>query len=152
MWSLYGDQSKGVAIQTTIDQLIQGIKPFRLKSNYQYENQYYGEIKYINLKNSRLPLLGQGGDIKRFFHKHKVFEFEKEFRILISLITASEYGAYQSEKGIFVDFEPTILVDTIYFGPNCNPEDITLIRQVCDEVSIAPKFKNSSLLGTPMYI
>jgi hypothetical protein len=88
MWKLYASERKGVAIRTTAERLRTGLLPFRLQPQYGEEEPYWGNVRYVDLFETRLRTSME----KRFFDKHRAFEWEREFRIAISLRMAEECG------------------------------------------------------------
>lgn len=64
-----------------------------------------------------LPLLRlRTSMLERFYHKHMAFEWEKEFRLTISLRMAEEYGVNIPEKGIEVQANLPELISSIILG------------------------------------
>ncbi len=87
MWKLYAGEHKGIAICTTPDRMRAAFKPFRLKPEYGVEDLWAGPVDYVDLTQVRMTGVGMLG---RFFFKHQAFEWEREFRLAISLRTAEE--------------------------------------------------------------
>src|SRR5262249_16321586 len=87
MWHLYAGASKGVAICSTPHRMLRAFKPFRLKPEYTEEQLFCGNVKYVDLLKVRI----KHTRLQRFFHKHRAFESEKEFRLAIDLNTADEF-------------------------------------------------------------
>ena len=97
MWKLYAAENKGIAICTTPERMRAAFKPFRLKPDYGVENMWAAPVTYVDLTQVRMKHTGMLG---RFFHKHRAFELEREFRLAISLRGAEEYGVQVPEDGI----------------------------------------------------
>lgn len=89
--------------------------------------------------------------IERFWHKHTAFDWEKEFRIGISLRLAEEFGVNIPEHGIKVKFEITDLIERIHLGPFLSNADIEKVRKIAIEKGIGDRVDISSLKGTPRY-
>ena len=102
MWKLYGAQNKGVAICTTPERMRGAFKPFRLRPDYGLEEMWAGPVTYVDLTQVRMRNVGMLG---RFFHKHRAFESEREFRLAISLRMAEEFAVRVPEGGISVDVD-----------------------------------------------
>lgn len=147
MWQLYADEWKGIAIQTNLDKIKKSIKPFRLNPKYAEENICVGNVKYIDLTKEKLKV----SMIERFWHKHTAFDWEKEFRIGISLRLAEEFGVDIPEYGIKIKFEITDLVERIHLGPFLSDADIERVRKIAIEKGIGDRIDISSLKGTPRY-
>jgi DUF2971 family protein len=148
MWKLYAGKRKGVAIRTTVGRLSAGLKPFRLKPEYAEEEPYAGNIRYVDLFELRLQVSMD----KRFFYKHRAFEWEREFRVAISVRGAEEYGVQVPEFGINVPFDPQVLIESIYVGPSLQANERTELERACEGAELRPQFKTSTLLGRPRYI
>lgn len=108
MWRLYAEESKGVAVCSTPERLREAIQPFRLRPTYGTEDVWCGPVRYFDLMKVRLK---QGKEL--FFCKHQAFAWEREFRLLISLMQASEFGVDTPDDGVEVevnlvalDYEP----------------------------------------------
>ena len=116
MWHLYGEQAKGVAICSTPDRLRAAIKPFRLQPAFETEDLWGGPVKYVDFLKVRLKPLGK----ERYSYKHRAFEWEREFRLLISLMQADEftYGVVP-DCGIEVEVDLDALAGV---RPNCHRE------------------------------
>ncbi|TIH12745.1 DUF2971 domain-containing protein [Marinifilum sp. JC120] len=148
MWKLYAGQRKGIAITTTPKKLKNGLKPYQIKPTYGEEKVHCGPIEYIDLsKKSLKPSL-----LNTFYKKHMAFEWEKEFRLAISLRLADEYGVDIPDEGISVDVNLEKLIDRIVLGPNLEKDTIEQIYKVANSVNLADKIEMSTLTYTPMYV
>lgn len=147
MWKLYAAGRKGVAIRTTAGCLDAGLHPFRLTPDTEEEEPYWGSVRYVDLSAERLRVNLE----ERFFYKHRAFEWEREFRIAISLRKAEERGTKVPDLGIRVPCDPCTLIETIYVGPSLAPEDRAALRQACEAADMAGHCRNSTLLGRPRY-
>jgi hypothetical protein len=148
MWKLYADESKGVAIRTTVERLGASLKPFRLKPEYGEEVPYWGNVRYEDLFTKRLRASME----ERFFYKHRAFEWEREFRVAISLRMAEEFAVVVPEQGIDVPFVPATLIESIHVGPFMEPAHRDELLQMCQAAGITIKPTVSTLLGKPRYM
>lgn len=148
MWHTYAAAGKGVAVRTTPQRLQSSLRPFRLKPKYAEEVPYYGNVRYVDLHAVRL----RASMDERFFYKHRAFESEREFRVAIFLRHADFYGVEVPEQGIDVEFDPAVLIESIYFGPFLSEADRLLIGQACQSVGVTVQPVFSSLLGQPRYV
>lgn len=147
MWKIYADLGKGIAISTTIEKILSSMKPFTLPKALAPENLIFGKISYVNLVGNKLNV-----DLKkRFFYKHIIFNWEKEFRLAISLQMAEEFGMSIPEKGIYVEIDLHKLIDEIYIGPTLGENDLKYCINICKELGFEEKIKISDLLGKPVY-
>jgi hypothetical protein len=147
MWKLYAESRKGVALTTTYDRLRAALKPFRLQPTYEPEDAHGGCVRYVNLLEERLNV----GMLERFFYKHRVFEWEREFRVAISVRFAEEFGVSVPEKGIEVEVDLDALVEAVYIGPSLTAEERQTAREGCARVGLASRVITSSLLSRPRY-
>jgi hypothetical protein len=113
MWQLYAAQRKGVAVVTSAARLRDALQPFRLSPQYGEEEPWWGSIKYVDLSVGSL----RSNMLERFFYKHRAFETEREFRVVISLRLAEEFGVQVPEFGIDVPVNVGALVERIVLGP-----------------------------------
>lgn len=148
MWKLYAMKHKGVAITTTPEKISKAFTPYRIKPDYGEEQLYGGTIKYTDLSSVRLKT----SMLETFYHKHMAFEWEKEFRLAISLRIAEEFGVNVPEKGIQVHINLQELIDRIILGPKLTEEEINKITTKAKEVGVSDKVEISTLLYTPKYI
>ena len=149
MWKLYALKRKGVAICTTPENISKSITPYRTKPEHGEEQLYGGAIKYIDLSSVRLKT----STIERFYHKHIVFKWEREFRLVISLRMAEELGGVNvTEKGIEVKTDLDRLISRIVLGPDLSEVDKEKIIEATQQIGISDKVEISTLLYTPKYI
>jgi hypothetical protein len=148
MWRLYAAESKGIAVYTTADRMRASIKPFRLKPEYGIEDLWAGPVSYQDLMTTRLKLHGN----ERYFSKHAAFSWEREFRLLISLVNAHENGVDAPVSGIEVDVDLGALIERIVLGPKLAPQERDLIIEASKRSGLGDRLCKSSLLGQPRFI
>lgn len=149
MWKLYAGVHKGVAICTTPDRMRKAFKPFRLKPKYGVEDLWAGPVDYVDLTKVRLKGASMLG---RFFFKHRAFEWEREFRLAISLRTAEEFGVSVPTDGISVQVDLNMLIDRIVLGSTITDEEREGISEHVAQAGLEDRLELSSLLGLPRYI
>lgn len=147
MWKLYAAGGKGVAVLTTPGRLQGALRPFRLAPEYGKEEPYWGMVRYRDLHTERLRASME----QRFFYKHRAFESEREFRVIISVRMAEEFAVRLPEEGINVLFVPDELIETVYLGPGLSVEDREAVVGACATAGIHARFLTSTLLGRPSY-
>lgn len=147
MWQLYSDKWRGVAIQTNLEKIKASVHPFRLEPEYGVEEIWMGNVTYVDLTKEKI----QVSMMERFWYKHLAFEWEKEFRLAISLRMAEEFGVVVPEDGIKVRFEILDLIECIHLGPSLSDEEINTLREVAFEYGLGDRIKISSLRGVPRY-
>ena len=149
MWKLYAEQNKGIAVSTTPERMRSAFKPFRLRPEYGVEDLWAGPVNYIDLTQVRMRGVGM---LKRFFYKHRAFEWEQEFRLAISVRCAEEFGVQVPEKGIFVEVDFDVLVDRIILGSTISSDESNLVAKALESLGLGDRLQISTLLGRPRYI
>lgn len=149
MWRLYANDSKGIAICTTADRMRVALKPFRIKPEYGIEDLWGGPIQYVDLTKVRMK---EAGMLGRFFYKHRAFEWEREFRLAISLRTAEEFGVSVPPDGIFVEVDPQTLIDRIVIGSLTTEQERSFIAEHVARAGLGDRLELSTLLGVPRYV
>lgn len=148
MWKLYAAGRKGIAVRTTTMRLKAALQPFRLAPKYGEEEPFWGNVRYVDLHAVRLRVNME----QRLFYKHRAFEWEREFRVAISVRGAEEYGVSVPEFGINVAVAPAILIESIHLGPELLPSDAIAIQDACAAIAFPAKPVVSTLLGKPRYV
>jgi hypothetical protein len=147
MWKLYAEQSKGVALCSTPERIRAAITPFRLDPKYKPETIWFGAVDYYDLMKVRLKFLG----MKAYFCKHQAFSWEREFRLLISLEMASEFGVNTPDLGVDVEINLDTLVERIMLGPELSDDERKTIIAHSQKVGLGDRVCKSSLLGQPRF-
>jgi hypothetical protein len=119
MWSLYVRDKRGIALRTTVDRLTSAIQPYRIQPHYAEERIWMGPVRYIDYRTEHM--LGSLG-LGRFFHKRRSFAHEQEFRVVVQLTLAEEFGVRVPEKGIFVPVDMSCLCEAIHLAPETDEE------------------------------
>lgn len=149
MWKLYAGEHKGIAICTTPDRIRAAFKPYRIKSEYEPETLHAGPVTYVDLTQIRMKGLSMLG---RFFVKHRAFEWEREYRLAISLRTAEEYGVAVPEHGIEVEVDTSQLIEHVVLGSTITAEERNTLARTIEAAGLRDRVELSSLLGIPRYI
>jgi len=92
------------------------------------------------------------GMLERFFFKHRAFEWEREFRLAISMRMGEEFGVPVPEQGIEVAVDLDILIDQIVVGPEIPAEHRDRVAALATREGFERRLRFSSLLGRPRYI
>jgi hypothetical protein len=148
MWKLYAASRKGVAVRTTAARLEAALQPFRLAPNYGEEVPFWGAVRYVDLHAVRL----RAGMEQRFLFKHRAFEWEREFRVGISVRTAEEFGVQVPSDGIGIDFDLATLIESVFLGPALSGQELVVITDACAIAGISNRLVTSTLLGRPRYV
>ncbi len=149
MWKLYAGQSKGIAVCSTPDRMRRSFQPFRLRPDYGVEELWGSPVRYVDLTQIRMRDVGM---LERFFFKHRAFEWEREFRLAISVRSAEEFGVPVPELGIEVAVDLDILIDQIVVGPGIPAEHRDRVAALAAREGFETRLRFSSLLGRPRYI
>lgn len=147
MWKLYAATGKGVAVLTTVGRLEESLQPFRLAPGYGEEEPWWGQVRYVDLRTERLRASME----QRFFYKHRAFEWEREFRVAISVRMAEEFGVAVPELGIEVGFDPANLIEHVYLGPTLLGSEREVVLETCASAGLLDRVRTSTLLGKPRY-
>ena len=124
-----------------------GPPPFRLAPDYGEEEPFWGKIRYRDLHAERLRV----GMEERFFIKHRAFEWEQEFRVVISVRMAEEFSVPVPAGGIDVSFDPAVLVESAHLGPALSDSERAAIGDACAAAGLGARLFTSTLLGRPRY-
>jgi hypothetical protein len=150
MWKLYADESKGAAICSTPERMRAAIKPYRVAETPAHEVPWAGNVRYQDfLKSPRLQL----DLLTRFFFKHQAFAWEQEFRLVVSLHEASDFGVPGLPRdGIEVEVDLDALIERIVLGPSLTEEERESIKDHASRVGLGRRITQSSLCGRPRFI
>jgi hypothetical protein len=118
-----------------------------LAPGFAEEEPYWGPIRYVDLHTERLTVNME----ERFFYKHRAFEWEREFRVIVSFRMAEEFGVPVPTAGIEVSFDPEKLIECIYLGPGLCERDQEALDQACKAIGLRTRLVTSTLLGKPRY-
>ncbi|RYH05919.1 DUF2971 domain-containing protein [Tropicimonas sp. IMCC6043] len=149
MWKLYSGEHKGIAICTTPDRIRAAFKPFRLKPEHGVEDLWGGPVQYVDLTKVRMRGVSM---LERFFFKHRAFEWEREYRLTISLRMAEEFGVRVPEDGIFVDVDLSILIERIVLGSTTTETERATVAEHVAAAGLSDRLELSTLLGQPRYV
>lgn len=149
MWKLYAGEHKGIAICSTPERMRAAFKPFRLLPQYGEEDIWAGPVRYVDLTKVRANGVDMLG---RFFLKHRAFEWEREFRLAITLRVAEEFGVVVPDEGIFVEANLHDLVERIVLGATMTAEERNTATEQVERAGLADRLQVSTLLGRPRFI
>ena len=107
-----------------------------------------GNIRYHDFLKVRL----RPASHQRYFTKHLAFKWEKEFRLMISMMEAHEFGVDVVRGGIEVAVDLDSLIEKIMLGPELTKEEQETIIEVCRKQGFGERICKSSLLGTPRFL
>jgi hypothetical protein len=148
MWRLYSGNGKGVAIVSTPRKIDSALTPYRIKPEYEAEDLWLGNVKYVDLVHERL----RDHTIRRFYFKHNIFSWEQEFRCAISLEMAEGFGCQVPEDGISVQVDLLKIIEEVHLGPSLEIEEREQVVQACKSLNLDGRVHISCLLGRPRYM
>lgn len=149
MWKLYAGERKGIAIKTTPGRLQASLKAFRLPSANVDEVLWAGEVRYQDFLVS--PRLGTNL-MERLYYKHRAFEWEREFRLVISLNEASEWRPDVPKQGIEVEADLSCLIEKVFLGPELQAAELDSVVDQLKKAGLQDRTVKSSLLGHPKFL
>lgn len=149
MWKLYAGENKGIAICTTPERMRAAFSAFRLRADYGIEDLWAGPVDYVDLTQIRMRGAGM---LDRFFFKHRAFEWEREFRLAISLRMAEEFGVAVPTDGISAHVDLRVLIERIVLGSTISQEEREIVTRHVEGVGLGDLLQRSSLLGRPRYV
>lgn len=149
MWKLYAGENKGIAICTTPERMRAAFKPFRLRPQYGIEDLWAGPVEYVDLTQVRMKGAGM---LERFYYKHRAFEWEREFRLAISVRMAEEFAVQVPADGISVEVDLDVLIKRIVLGSTTSREERDLATRHVERAGLGDRLQRSTLLGRPRYV
>jgi nucleotide-binding universal stress UspA family protein len=142
MWKLYAKDNKGIAIQTTAQNLIESIDDERV---------FFSEVRYVDfydesLKNTDLVVNGFISPLL----KREAFDHEKEARLFFTPIrnynVPSETYKFEHE---YIDVDVKKMISKIYISPHIAESDIHDIKTEIQNFGINENMIVHSNLLTP---
>ncbi|WP_435552607.1 hypothetical protein [Natrinema sp. CGMCC1.2065] len=140
MWDIYLRSNQGICIQSTIDDLIDGLDT--------EEEVYISKVDYINYEEDDIPgWQGLGDTLSPFIYKRGSFRHESEVRAIIQDLPWQEEGKSREitaedirsedldgdhyDPGRTVDVDLETVIDTIRVSPKAEPWVEKLVANVC---------------------
>lgn len=153
MWKLYLNQDKGVAIKSTVGQLLNSLN----ENDFQFIDS---KVRYIDYEKDiwfdpvEYPIKAYNM-FAPFVHKRKSLKHENEFRILHNVPDAYSDANYWEKqintKGKFFKIDLQNLLSEIIISPFVDEKFIDDIISILHEVSGLPNPKKSDLLKQPYF-
>ena len=146
MWSLYGQDEKAVALQST----------YKLLRASLDEEVLIGKVCYIDYATDVIP---EYNTFFAFTHKRKSFEHERELRAVIGDLPLKE-SPYEGPPidydrpvvaGVWKDLDLKDLLETVYVSPDAPGWFAELVKRVMDRYGLDVQLTQSSLGDDPIY-
>jgi hypothetical protein len=146
MWNQYARNDIGIAIQSTVDRLVNSL------NKCSDIDIFVGLIKYLDYNREAIPMKNL---LLPFIHKRKSFEYEQEIRALIWK-TAKNYpkGEIQVStdlSGFYIPVDVEILIENIFVSPNSSKWQYELLESITHKLGINRKILYSDISSNPLY-
>lgn len=149
MWNYYQGKGKGIAIETTLKDLLENIGEYRIQDNYGLETINVALVKYIDyVKDS----MDDGfGFLTPFLYKRINYAYENEVRLIISLRIAVEFAVKIPKEGIIVPFDYKNGIKRIILSPNSDSDYHEKVKSILDKYNAKIPISNSELSSIPRF-
>jgi len=155
MWSLYGLSSGSVAVKTTYAQLMKVLPDMYVGSS----KFYVGHVQYVD--HEIADPVDVRNVISPFFHKHKSYSHEREFRVLFHAHGTSPsqipsgadlpVGSSVSDGGLSVTICLRGLIESVVVSPGADPWFGMVVKGLLDKYCSGVALKPSELDVTPYF-
>ncbi|MGV2964869.1 hypothetical protein [Paenibacillus sp. AGC30] len=125
MWDLYLGTSNGIAIKTSISNLINSF-------DHNEYDLFFGEVQYINY----LQDMASQNAIETLFYKRQSFSHENEFRLIVFEDPDEQFF---SEYGVNVQCNLEVLIDDIYVSPTSPSWFKDVVQSVTNKYDLESK-------------
>lgn len=133
MWQLYSTNDSGIAIKSTIKDLMTCVDD---------EIVQIGEVRYIDYNNE---FMDEGNIYFPFLYKRKSFDHEREIRLLARDKTILKGQDPEFEFGCFKRIDVDKLINSIYLSPLMPDWEERTIRNILLRLGLNFEIKKSSL-------
>lgn len=143
LWKIHTNNNQGVAIQSTFQKFVDSFhKTDRLVN--------VGKVKYLDYEHESF---GLNNVVLPFLHKRKSFEYENEIRAIIEEypdeLIPEEFEKI-SKKGIYIDVDLNVLIESICIAPSAQPWFKDLTRSILSKFGIEKPLVDSTLDERPL--
>lgn len=149
MWFNYQSNQKGIAIQSTVNDLLASIDPYKIESDYEAETINVAKVKYIDYESQEMDT--RYGFLTPFLYKRKNYAYENEVRFIISLRIAAEFGVKIPESGIAVAFDYNKGIKQLVLSPYADSAYKNDLQAILEKYQINFKIVESSMVKLPKY-
>ena len=153
MWRLYLDSNEGIAIKTTVGNLISSFlatkESLNISSvrylNYETDIWYDAKIYPVQSYNMFVPLV----------HKRIEFKHEEEVRLIHSIKTDLNLDEFWNSQphscGINIAVNVNTLIDEIYTPPTCDDKQLEKVQKILNKYNFDFRILKSGLTNNPYY-
>lgn len=135
MWKLYLKSGEGVAIQSTMERMVDSFANTK-------DVVYIGQIEYVDYEKDEIPW---NNIFYPALHKRKGFEHEREVRAIVMP------ESLDNSPGKLIAVDLNILIDRIFVAPNSPVGVHDLVKKVISRYCLSKKVVHSGLEQGPMY-
>ncbi len=93
----------------------------------------------------------EGNLFTPFFFEREEFEYEKEFRIVIHLISSQPIGKKDTPIGLRRKVDTNLLIKKIIISPYCDEEHKVNIEQIAKKFGMSNRILKSKLDSEPVF-
>lgn len=145
MWRLYGNQGSNIAIFTHMRELRDSL------SRNPEPKIFCGVVKYIDYQKDSIPPTNV---LNPWFHKRLGFEFEREVRLMFSLLfdrSVTEIPSHVDEykDGFDVDVDLRKLIKKVYVSPKSKKWFLDAVKCVTEKFGLDPRLVEQSSVDDP---
>jgi len=149
MWRLYLKDNDGIAIRTTVRNLLDSLKTAK-------EDIYCSEVRYINFEKDKwLPPIDSYNAFAPIIHKRLEFTHENEVRLIHQIDFVNDIDSFWQKqpkiKGKDVSIDINNLINTVYCAPSSDRVQIEKIKNIVNEYGYNFEVKKSKLDNVPFY-
>jgi len=139
MWKIYSSRGYGIAIQSTFE---------RLKASFKETDTevFAGIVHYIDYSKETVPY---DKAIKAYFYKRKIFEHEKEFRVVAEYSLEEPYTP--GINGCYIKSDLNQLIQNIYLSPTTSKWIKLLLESLLSKYEITAKVIQSEVIKKPKF-
>jgi len=150
MWKLYAGYDKGIAIQTDIATLVEGL-PSRYDTNGHKAPIHIDAVRYIDFKHPDMSRW-KSGLTPFYLVKRKPFEFEREVRI--RTILSPGWGVGPEVEGDFILLKTDLkrIIKRVILAPGCSDSYREQVSSVIKEQGFDFRVEDSALAGKPLFL
>lgn len=168
MWDQYSINGRGIAIQTTVENLMKSLtsEPGIFINGEDTPDDgdkideifTFGKVRYIDYDKHLIPENNANAPV---FHKRLSFEHEQEFRIAYSVfgdklrewegVSGINESDVETPVGEYIDADIDILIDTLYVSPTSPEWFSELVDMVVERYDLNCEIQKSSLDEDPVF-
>jgi len=155
MWKLYAGYDKGVAIQTDIASLVEGL-PSRYDNKGHKTPIHIDAVKYIDFKHPDMSRW-KFGLTPFYLLKRKPFEYEREVRVRTILTPGwgnKEQGVEPEVEGDYILLKTDLkrIVKRVILAPDCSGSYREHVSSVVKEHGFDFRVEDSALAAKPVFL